>query len=176
METVVQPADQVDQAINAPNKVDEALNAPAPQAPATFQDHLDAFNEVLNGIVVADNNNATPEGRWSRFDYGSIARRDYYDLGVSNPSSFDSSSLQDEARQLRNVFGNIPESALINNDVNPTALRGVPARRDMRYQFFPQGQSTVAGTPARASVKQINATLPPAQGQFGPGKDRKSVV
>jgi hypothetical protein len=71
---------ELDDAIqDQPNEVDAALNAPEPQPEPTFDDHLNAFNSVLNAQT---HGFGSFEDRWDPSAAGSIARRDYFDLGA----------------------------------------------------------------------------------------------
>jgi hypothetical protein len=145
---------ELDDAIqDQPNEVDAALNAPEAQPEPTFDDHLNAFQSVLNAQT---HGFGSTEDRWDPSAAGSIARRDYFDLGAGNVESNPDLQMPgdvERAAGLRNYFGNTTEADLIAKDVNPTGRQ--PARQDLRFANFPNAPRSVVN--------------PPRLGQYGPG-------
>ncbi len=111
--------------------------------PTSNQAAQDFFNNVHTGLQAAVNGtdeaiiekaaSETPNfnqgepgsfaARANAYDFGSIERRDFFDLGIGQPG--DNSNYpgaQAEGRKLREIFGGVPESALIARDTRTTPL------------------------------------------------------
>lgn len=164
-----------------PMTTDQAMQPPAQQPEYGYQDHM---NEVAataahinSGKPVSADDAARVYETGNPFEYGSLERRDYYELGIGKPGfSTTSPDLASEASNLNSLFKGMPEHTPGTDTMgNPLPTKDDALmdalekdtingnRVDKRFTNFPRAPKAVAKSPRQMITSQTYPQVPPAK-------------